>query len=41
MNNNNEIQIFECLLTFNKHILKTNFFQPTKVRCSCVLEFRY
>ena len=31
VNNNNEIQIFECLLTFNKHILKTNFFQPTKV----------
>jgi len=38
VNNSNEVQIFECLLTFNKHILKTNFFQPTKVALSFRLD---
>ncbi|KJE95096.1 NAD-specific glutamate dehydrogenase [Capsaspora owczarzaki ATCC 30864] len=32
--NPKEAAIFEVFLTFNKHILKTNFFQPTKVALS-------
>ncbi|RKP04338.1 hypothetical protein CXG81DRAFT_23112 [Caulochytrium protostelioides] len=29
-----ESQIFEAFVTFNKHVLKTNFYQPTKVALS-------
>eukprot|EP01135_Chromosphaera_perkinsii_P003700 Nk52_evm18s252 gene=Nk52_evmTU18s252 len=36
--NTNEYKIFECFLTFNKHILKTNFFQQTKVALSFRLD---
>jgi len=32
--NSHELMIFESYLTFNNHILKTNFFQPTKVALS-------
>ncbi|KAI8921769.1 Glutamate/Leucine/Phenylalanine/Valine dehydrogenase-domain-containing protein [Entophlyctis helioformis] len=32
--NNHELMIFESYLTFNKHVLKTNFYQPTKVALS-------
>lgn len=32
--NNHELMIFEAYLTFNKHVLKTNFYQPTKVALS-------
>jgi len=32
--NNHEFMIFESYLTFNKHVLKTNFYQPTKVALS-------
>lgn len=31
-------QIFESYLTFNKHVLKTNFYQPTKVALSFRLD---
>jgi glutamate dehydrogenase len=32
--NDEEAQIMEALLVFNKHVLKTNFYQPTKVALS-------
>jgi glutamate dehydrogenase len=32
--NNHELMIFESYLAFNKHVLKTNFYQPTKVALS-------
>jgi glutamate dehydrogenase len=32
--NNHELMIFEAYVTFNKHVLKTNFYQPTKVALS-------
>eukprot|EP00842_Homolaphlyctis_polyrhiza_P000320 jgi/Hompol1/1289/HPOL_005548-RA len=32
--NDHELLIFESYLTFNKHVLKTNFYQPTKVALS-------
>jgi glutamate dehydrogenase len=32
--NAHELLIFESYLTFNKHVLKTNFYQPTKVALS-------
>ncbi|KAJ3083608.1 NAD-dependent glutamate dehydrogenase [Quaeritorhiza haematococci] len=32
--NNHELMIFESYLTFNRHVLKTNFYQPTKVALS-------
>ncbi|KAF9068569.1 NAD-specific glutamate dehydrogenase [Rhodocollybia butyracea] len=32
--NKHELQVFESFLIFNKHILKTNFYQPTKVALS-------
>ncbi|KAJ1560574.1 NAD-dependent glutamate dehydrogenase, partial [Cladochytrium tenue] len=34
VSNNHELMIFESYLTFNKHVLKTNFYQPTKVALS-------
>jgi glutamate dehydrogenase len=34
----NEKIVFECLLTFNQHILKTNFFMTTKVALSFRLD---
>lgn len=39
--NENEQKIFECFLTFNKHILKTNFFTTTKVAISFRLDPSY
>ncbi|KAH9253423.1 hypothetical protein BASA81_008620 [Batrachochytrium salamandrivorans] len=36
--NNHEFMIFESYLTFNKHVLKTNFYQPTKVALSFRLD---
>eukprot|EP01136_Pigoraptor_vietnamica_P010540 Opistho-1_new@48279 len=39
--NPKEYMVFECFLTFNKHILKTNFFQPTKVALSFRLDPRF
>ena len=35
--NNHEHLVFEAFLTFNRHVLKTNFYQPTKV----ALSFRF
>ncbi|KAI9596164.1 Glutamate/Leucine/Phenylalanine/Valine dehydrogenase-domain-containing protein [Syncephalis fuscata] len=32
--NSHEFMVFESFLTFNKHVLKTNFYQPTKVAIS-------
>ncbi|CAA7258824.1 unnamed protein product [Cyclocybe aegerita] len=32
--NKHELQVLESFLVFNKHILKTNFYQPTKVALS-------
>ncbi|TPX68844.1 glutamate dehydrogenase, partial [Chytriomyces confervae] len=34
--NTQEYMIFESYVTFNKHVLKTNFYQPTK----CAISFR-
>lgn len=34
----NAVKVFETLLIFNKHILKTNFYQPTKVALSFKLK---
>ncbi|KAI8803000.1 Glutamate/Leucine/Phenylalanine/Valine dehydrogenase-domain-containing protein [Cladochytrium replicatum] len=34
VSNNHEYMIFESYVTFNKHVLKTNFYQPTKVALS-------
>ena len=34
----NERMVWEALLTFNRHILKTNFYQPTKVAISVCLD---
>ncbi|GLB38177.1 putative NAD()-dependent glutamate dehydrogenase which degrades glutamate to ammonia and alpha-ketoglutarate [Lyophyllum shimeji] len=32
--NKHEVQVLEAFLIFNKHVLKTNFYQPTKVALS-------
>ena len=32
--NMNDLQVLEAFLIFNKHILETNFYQPTKVALS-------
>lgn len=32
--NAHEVMVFDSFLTFNKHVLKTNFYQPTKVALS-------
>jgi glutamate dehydrogenase len=32
--NKHELQVLEALLVFNQHVLKTNFYQPTKVALS-------
>jgi glutamate dehydrogenase len=37
VSNKNELQIMESFLIFNKHVLKTNFYQPTKM----ALSFRF
>lgn len=34
VSNKHELQVFEALLIFNKNVLKTNFYQPTKVALS-------
>eukprot|EP00128_Syssomonas_multiformis_P005272 Colp12_sorted_trinity150504_noHs@14272 len=39
--NQNELKVFEAILTFNQHILKTNFFQPTKVAISYRLDPKF
>ncbi|KAJ7081614.1 NADH-dependent glutamate dehydrogenase [Mycena belliarum] len=36
--NKHELQVLEAFLVFNKHILKTNFYQPTKVALSFRLD---
>ncbi|KAI9208576.1 Glutamate/Leucine/Phenylalanine/Valine dehydrogenase-domain-containing protein [Polychytrium aggregatum] len=36
--NNHEYMIFESYVAFNKHVLKTNFYQPTKVALSFRLD---
>ncbi|CAG8485883.1 5697_t:CDS:2 [Paraglomus brasilianum] len=36
--NTHEFMVFESFLTFNKHVLKTNFYQPTKVALSFRLD---
>ncbi|KAI9137136.1 Glutamate/Leucine/Phenylalanine/Valine dehydrogenase-domain-containing protein [Paraphysoderma sedebokerense] len=38
VSNNHEFMVFESFLTFNKHVLKTNFYQPTKVSLSFRLD---
>ncbi|KAJ3177544.1 NAD-dependent glutamate dehydrogenase [Gaertneriomyces sp. JEL0708] len=38
VSNNHELLIFESYLAFNRHILKTNFYQPTKVALSFRLD---
>ncbi|TPX74221.1 hypothetical protein CcCBS67573_g04511 [Chytriomyces confervae] len=39
--NNHELMIFESYVTFNKHVLKTNFYQPTKVALSFRMDPKY
>ncbi|TPX36919.1 glutamate dehydrogenase [Synchytrium microbalum] len=34
VSNNHEQMVFEAFMSFNKHVLKTNFYQPTKVALS-------
>lgn len=34
VDNDHEYEIFKSLVTFNQHVLKTNFYQPTKVALS-------
>ncbi|OCH90429.1 NAD-dependent glutamate dehydrogenase [Obba rivulosa] len=34
IHNKHELQVLESFLIFNKHVLKTNFYQPTKVALS-------
>ncbi|KAI8824995.1 Glutamate/Leucine/Phenylalanine/Valine dehydrogenase-domain-containing protein [Fimicolochytrium jonesii] len=36
--NTHELMIFQSYLTFNRHVLKTNFYQPTKVALSFRLD---
>lgn len=36
--NPHEQIVFECMFNFNKHVLKTNFYQPTKVALSFRLD---
>ncbi|KAI8873321.1 NAD-dependent glutamate dehydrogenase [Ramicandelaber brevisporus] len=36
--NGHEFMVLEAFLTFNKHVLKTNFYQPTKVALSFRLD---
>ncbi|RKO87189.1 Glutamate/Leucine/Phenylalanine/Valine dehydrogenase-domain-containing protein, partial [Blyttiomyces helicus] len=38
VSNNHEFMIFESYITFNKHVQKTNFYQPTKVALSFRLD---
>ncbi|KAJ3367531.1 NAD-dependent glutamate dehydrogenase [Allomyces arbusculus] len=38
VNNAHEQMVFEAFLTFNQHVLKTNFYQPTKVALSFRLD---
>jgi glutamate dehydrogenase len=39
--NAHEYMVFECLFIFNKHVLKTNFYQPTKVALSFRMDPRF
>lgn len=36
--NKHDLQVFESFLIFNQHVLKTNFYQPTKVALSFRLD---
>ena len=36
--NQHELMVFEAFLTFNRHVLKTNFYRPTKVALSFRLD---
>ncbi|KAI9183335.1 NAD-dependent glutamate dehydrogenase [Blastocladiella emersonii ATCC 22665] len=38
VSNNHELMVFEAFLAFNQHVLKTNFYQPTKVALSFRLD---
>ena len=38
VSNPHEFMVFESFLTFNRHVLKTNFYQPTKVALSFRLD---
>lgn len=38
VSNAHELMVFELFLMFNKHVLKTNFYQPTKVALSFRLD---
>jgi glutamate dehydrogenase len=38
VSNSHELLVFESFITFNKHVLKTNFYQPTKVALSFRLD---
>lgn len=38
VSNPHEYMVFESFLTFNRHVLKTNFYQPTKVALSFRLD---
>eukprot|EP00835_Amoeboradix_gromovi_P004411 NODE_342_length_10579_cov_0.629389.p1 type:complete len:1031 gc:universal NODE_342_length_10579_cov_0.629389:5309-2217(-) len=39
--NKHEFMVFECILQFNRHVLKTNFYTPTKVALSFRLDPMY
>jgi len=39
--NKHELQVLEAFLIFNKHVLKTNFYQPTKVALSFRLDPKF
>lgn len=41
INSSTTKKIFESYLTFNKHVLKTNFYQPTKVALSFRMNPRF
>ena len=38
VSNNHELMVFEAFVHFNRHVLKTNFYQPTKVALSFRLQ---
>ena len=38
VDNEQQFEVFKCLLKFNQHVLKTNFYQPTKVALSFRLD---
>lgn len=40
-NNEHEVAVFDAILTFNTHVLKTNFYTPTKVALSFRLDPKF